>query len=227
MRAWRIGILIATLVSVVSAQGQAPVGTASFRGRLVDSARHTPLIRGQLCVTFSISESYSIARCGHRQPDGWLLLDSMPAGRIDVVASCATTQFFGKRLATIAVDFAAGEHREQDVVVSSDGCDERPITSRAGEYSGYYTYGFEEGRFRWTGDTTLGIWVTFARRPASGGSIEWPASTEENPYPCVFVRWFGTLTGPDRYGHLGIASYQVSVDSVAEVRAAPKAACPH
>ena len=110
-------------------------------------------------------------------------------------------------------------------------CDGRPVRRVTGEWRGYYTFGFESSDFvpctadRWTvasdsiaPNQGVTAWVTLSDRAAQ--HFDAPPVAETPPgYPRYFVRWRGTVTGPDRYGHMGLADFEIEVDKILEIRA--------
>jgi len=124
-------------------------------------------------------------------------------------------------------------------VVSPAGCDLRPVRRVTGIFRGRYTPGFEASEFvpckadAWFIPTdslatypydAKNAWVTWStfRNP----ELKWPpAPKDEYGNPVYYVRWRGTVVGPGRYGHMGVAPFQFFVDSVFELRASRKKDC--
>ena len=197
----------------------------SVLGVVIDSSTSLPIIRGLVCQRHEVATGpYN---CSRTDTLGRFRLARLPLGEVTLTVECGSTRLLRPGMETVVVsaNVAAAGTDVGIVRVPGFGCDQRPRTRRSGEFVGYYTYGWEEGRFRWTADTMLGIWVGGPMWAAAGAKLNWPAPTRDNPWPCAFVRWYGTLIGPDFYGHLGVSSYQLTVDSIAEAREAPKAAC--
>ncbi len=126
-----------------------------------------------------------------------------------------------------------------DWIVSSAGCDLRPLRQVSRIFTGHYTPGFESSKFvpcandAWFVPTdSLDLypydakeaWVTW--RDAANQQVKWPdAPRDEYKNPTYYVRWRGTLVGPGRYGHLGVSPFQFFVDSVLLLRAPTKNDC--
>jgi hypothetical protein len=98
----------------------------------------------------------------------------------------------------------------------------RPFVTDTAIFRGHYATGFEEGRFWACGDTTA-AWVRLAK-DARSGTLRWPKPNDRHP-PRYYVRWLAIRVGPDRYGHMGVASFEMTVLRVLEVRRSGRDDC--
>jgi hypothetical protein len=106
-------------------------------------------------------------------------------------------------------------------------------------FSGYYTPGFESSKFvpcandTWvlTSDSLSkhfwepSAWVTWSKKVK--GTFTWPRDVRPDEYgnPTFFVRWYGSMTGPGRYGHMGVSDFLFKVDSVLAIEMPRKESC--
>jgi hypothetical protein len=217
----------AVLAPGLHAQDTSATGTVA--GRLVDVTTNLPILRGWICESYPPTRVPAVGNCGQTDTLGRFSVSKLRVGPRDLWVTCNRKSRRFDSPAMERVVLHADVRREDtdlgSVVVDGTHCDQRPLIHRVGEFVGYYSGGFESSRFRWSADSTLGIWVTGPWEAVHRSSIQWPRSTQENPQPCVLVRWHGTLVGPGQYGHLGGADYLFTFDRVAEVSEAPRAAC--
>ncbi|HEX6576191.1 MAG TPA: hypothetical protein VF042_14585 [Gemmatimonadaceae bacterium] len=114
-------------------------------------------------------------------------------------------------------------------------CVEPPIRSIRGEFRGHYTSGFETSDFRpcnglpperkvFGEDVDSSAWVVFSSK-VDPMKMKWPEFPDTVYTPTVYVRWMGTLTGPASYGHMGVATYQLVVDRILEIRKPKRGDC--
>ena len=226
--AWILLMVLGALLPV-DLRAQDSPRTGSVSGQLVDSISGLPVLRGWICESFDPSNRPAVGNCGRTDTLGRFRVGRLPFGHVGLWVTCEpkSHRFDATRMEriTLQVDVRGEQTDVGATVVDALHCDQRPMTHRTGQFTGYYSFGFEESRFRWSEDTTLHIWVVGPRKPAAGMVIHWPPSTRENPWPCAFVRWYATLVGPSQYGHMGGSDYQMAVDSVIEVREASSEKC--
>jgi hypothetical protein len=87
-----------------------------------------------------------------------------------------------------------------------------------GEFSGFYTSGFEVSSFIACGQTDEQWWL--GADPATGFYDYYrtlTGSQAPGDYTAVFVRFRGNLTAPGLYGHLGAYSREVYVTDLLEM----------
>jgi len=129
-----------------------------------------------------------------------------------------------KLLETLRLTLRSGEHRI--IHVDANGCDQRPFEVRTGEYRGHYAVGFELSDFvPCDGTPGHAAWVEWTEKARNQRLPTWPDSGVALTEQHVYVRWIGTIEGPYRYGHMALASYQLRVDSIIEVRTAGAGDC--
>ena len=193
----------------------------------MDSATDKPVVGAKAAALRS-------GRAGRALTDsaGRYVLDRVPPGSWAVVFNCPSRTMLGRKLAERQVTVAAAGEVIVNVVVPPGGCFEPDSTSRAGEFRGHYSFGFEESSFVPCRDSTLGpdgvllpgehlfepsAWVSFSEA-ARRQQLNWPEVGDSHDYPRYYVVWRGTLTGPGMYGHMGVSDFEFVVDSVLDVR---------
>jgi hypothetical protein len=220
MRYWRwvIGGMVLSAGSQAGAQTVSSSDTsAAVGGTVQERGTGKPVLRMSVCSLRSQAPTFY--KCFSAETTGVYELAGLPTGRQQLSVSCATATFV-KLLDTLTVDLHARQRRRQDFAVDTHGCDPRPFTVVKSDFRGHFSEGFEESRFVPCGDSTRYAWVTFtpAARPPNVAP-DWPDVPVVNGYPRWFVHWHGTMTGPSRYGHFGVSPYQITVDSIIEIRA--------
>jgi hypothetical protein len=217
-------LLQAALLVPAGAQTIPDAPFATWDGRMTDSISQRPIIKGIACL---YSKAIPAPRCGRTDTTGHFRIDSIPAGAFGLWVSCEMVlKFRWNHLLSAPVNIDTAEHRIKDIRTSAVGCDQRPLTTRTGEFIGYYVSGWEASDFRWSRDTTIWIWVEGgAGRPTTHASLKASGLPQGASEKCIYVRWYGTLVGPGYYGQLGGASHRLTVDSVAETRDAPISKC--
>lgn len=229
------------LTSLARAQVTIPLGDSHLEGRVYDSITGAPVLRTSIC-----QEGGTWPRCVHVDTLGRYVLDSLlpAANRITVACVGAGRKWLeGKDIADTTVVLRLGERRRLDFPTTTSGCDSRPFHLVRGTFRGHYSSGFEQSEFipcpadvLWArtdsageSDRELRAWVEWPRHHQTpGGPSEWPAPKLVHPpwdYPQYFVRWTGTLEGPDHYGHMDASPYKFAVDSIIEVRTPGSADC--
>lgn len=95
------------------------------------------------------------------------------------------------------------------VRVNAGPCDRRPFVEAYGLWTGRYHRGFETSYFRICGDSARkSIWLAWSAGAWKGPPRD-PADRKT-----FLLRVRGRLAGPWVYGHIGLAEYQLTVDSV-------------
>ena len=198
-------------------------------GKVYDSTTGAPSPKVPIVVTGQVGVAFSDSA-------GWYLRFDVPVGRRELQFRCPTQRrWWGRVVATRVVWVTAHTDSVVDFHVPISQCVEPPVTTIEGEWAGHYEYGFEtslftpchelpdldgtayEGEKRW-------IWVDRVPADTNGHAVKWPDPGGQ-PYPTVFVRWRGRLTGPGAYGHLGLGMYQLSVTQLLEVRRPGQSDC--
>jgi hypothetical protein len=197
---------------------------SAIYGKVYDSITGRPIPR--LPIEFESQKGLSFS-----DSLGWYLKFEAPVGQQVLVFRCPTRRrWWGRVFARRPVNIYPGEDDIVDLYVPLVGCDEPPETTREVETAGYYKYGFEASDFTpcaplpvpdLTGTAYEGaggdVWVEWDPK-AEAPARPWPKPSNEDPWPTVFVRWQGRLTGPGSYGHLGVGLYRLTVTKVLEVR---------
>lgn len=199
--------------------------TGTVEGQVLDARTGAPVPGAWVAARWP-------ARHGRVLTDaaGRFRLDLVEPGAITFDVNCPSRTMLGPRFASVPARADTG--RTTTAVVRGDRalCAEPDSGARRVTLRGVYTAGFEESRFvpcetagpvfaaLWGPVHLRHAWVALARRPRGGPS--WPApDTTSGRYPRWYVEWRGTLTGPGRFGHMGVASYELTVDTVTVVRA--------
>ena len=195
-----------------------------------------PLQRGRpirICATGPTGVRTSATICREVDSVGHYRLDSLSLTKVFVSINCDTQRLWGaERLASDSIQLNDTTPLRRDWRVSTARCDPRPLRRITGEFRGYYTVGFENSEFRpcWSdawflpADSLVVIpidlrmaWVTWPKR--ASGAMKWPdVPRDQFGYRRYFVRWRGTVVGPGIYGHMGIAPFEFTVDTVLDVR---------
>jgi hypothetical protein len=223
----------------------AQVRTTRPRGGITgvvrDSQSLRPVEKVWVCVSVEGMPSYS-PRCVRVDSAGRYQLDSVPAQPRPVTVTCSGLRpRTGRYVGIDTVTVPDSGYVTHDWLVSTAGCDPRPVRRITRIFRGHFTAGFEESEFipcpsdAWfiRGDS-LEVYPYNARRAWA----TWPGSdmTKTVPHwPDVpidkyfsrryYVRWRGTVIGPGNYGHLGVSAFEFKIDSVLQVRAPTSRDC--
>ena len=166
---------------------------------------------------------------------GRFLFFRVPTGNREITIICPTRRWwFGPKVKRGPVLVRAADTTAIEARVPSEACLIPGLSSVGGEFRGHYRGGFEESSFRPcpgeqqpTGSPTLPwqAWVEFDS-VASLRTGPWPTVPDTGYGLTWYVRFYGTLTGPGTYGHMGVSAYQLDVARVRQVRAPRKNDCP-
>jgi len=220
--------------------------TAAIIGSVLDSLGN-PWPRGVRVCAIGVrngARSDTLNRCTRTLPGGSYRLDSLPVGWIRLTLSCETPHVFPQQLPP---EFGASASRpvgaaSVTLVRTFRGCDPRPVRTMHGRFAGHWSRGFEENVFvpcarsswRIASDSIsprvpgrIAAWVTALPKYKSA---QWPAqqsgaSPNGSGGYVSYVEWSGTVTGPDHYGHLGVAEWRIDVDSIIAMRAVSRRDC--
>jgi hypothetical protein len=224
-------LLCAVAVSLAPGlAAQRPAGTAALEGVVLDSASRTPSPRMRVCARLP-TRLGSFNSCAEADPaTGSYKLDSLPVGRWMFDVTCGMVSIFGGRIADDSISVLADTATRRDWVVSTIGCDPRPLRRIERVFRGHYTFGFETSDFipchsdAWTqrGDSLRryeqGAWVELSRGATPDG-FAWPrVTTRRDGTRRYYVEWRGTVVGPGHYGHMSVSPFLIRVDSVIMVR---------
>jgi len=220
------GVLSLLLIAGTRAQGRVSSGSASLSGELMDTVSHLPVRRASICELVG-----RVVDCRQADSLGRFVYAGLSAGEHMLTLSCdnGSRSLFraGKLLHTLRLTLSAGEQRTIRLFVDATGCDQRPFEVRTGEFRGHYSSGFELSEFLpCPGTAGSAAWVELTDGAQHQEVPRWPVLDQKDPEYRVYVRWIGTIQGPYRYGHMSLASYELSVDSVIEVRAPTPVDCP-
>ncbi len=231
-------LVVSPIANPASAQKPPPRPVATMFGNIHDtSSIHYPR-KYSVCTWVPNGSSYYML-CARTDTTGSYRLENIPLIGLRIAVGCETLRGFGKVVASDTLVFRDTAVLRHDWIVSSAGCDLRPLRQVSRIFTGHYTPGFESSKFipcandAWFVPTdSLDLypydakeaWVTW--RDAANQQVKWPdAPRDEYKNPTYYVRWRGTLVGPGRYGHLGVSPFQFFVDSVLLLRAPTKNDC--
>jgi hypothetical protein len=156
---------------------------------------------------------------------GVMQLDSVSTWPVDV--ACAGRNILDNHKlaeldsATVAAGGATGTIR---VWVDGAKCDRRPLFAEYSTWIGHFTEGFEESRLVLCSDSTREIWVSYAAGLLSSPQPKWPEPNDKY-YPRYFVGFRGQMIGPYHYGHMGVADFELTVDSILFARSPTQSDC--
>jgi hypothetical protein len=221
----RVTSVVFSLI-LVSARGGAqqtlvPVSaTATVRVRVVDSTSGKP-------VTSAGVQANNWNGLARTNDSGEVTMRDVPR-RTDLLIRCPTRRWMAGRIVRRQpLSLATVQDTLIVVPLGESECLEPPIRSVRGEFRGHYTVGFESSDFRPCGGLPAEVkafdeqwgaaWVRFSPK-LDLSRTKWPQFADTVHYPTVYVRWTGTLTGPSSYGHMGVATYELLVDRLLEVR---------
>lgn len=163
--------------------------------------------------------------------DGQAFLPRVPAGQRRIIFFCSTRLglLLSPRVLRGPIRVSPGDTVTVNLKIPVQACLIPGVSSIGGEFRGHYYGGFEASSFKpcaaaeqpyGSPSQPWAAWVVFDS-VARSRSPRWP-----NVYDTttvygndVYVRLYGTLTGPDVYGHLGISKYELNVLEIREVRA--------
>jgi hypothetical protein len=227
---------MALAVSAAASAGQVavPEGASAVHGRVLDAASGRPIRDAWVCARIRVDEGDPVPVCTSADSTGRYRLASLPGGPHPLTVTCPTDGPDDRTLAAATVPVPDSAAVERDWRVAGARCLRQASRLVSGDFDGHYTAGFETSLFvpcpadRWTrpgravGDAPGGphqAWVT-PRDTAVFAAIDWPPTPDGHSSGDVryFVRWRGTVEGPGRYGHMGLSAFQLTVDSVMELR---------
>jgi hypothetical protein len=208
-------------------------------GTVRDSGTVRYTRRFSVCTWIPEGTSTYSFRCADTDSLGSYRLSGLPPIRLLIGVQCETINGFGKALASDSIGFHDTIAVRRNWAVSTNGCDPRPIRRVANTFRGRFSPGFESSEFvpckadAWfTPNDSLETYPFDARfawvawSAAAYQRVKWPrAPKDRHGNPVYYVRWHGTVVGPGRYGHLGVAPFEFVVDSVLEMRPPRKGDC--
>lgn len=173
---------------------------------------------------------------------GRYLLDSLPEDSVHVQVVCPTARPMARSGAKISLHFfvRAAATIDTTVVVDHNGCDPRPIRSEQRVFTGFYTPGFESSRFvpcandNWMlpADSLSWLpyepqaWATFnSYHRKDRVQVTGEAKQDSYGNPTYHVRFHGTMTGPESYGHMGVSQFAFAVDSIVSMAGTAPRSC--
>ncbi len=222
-------VAIATAHEVGAQRGSARELFA-VSGIVIDAASQRPPIRTRVCAIIRSPTELDF-RCSEVDSTGAYRIDSLPRATLLSVQCNAIREFDGKAVSSDSIRFDGASER-RDWVVSTVGCDKRPIRQIRGAFRGHYNAAFEGFAFvpcpadAWflPGDSLESFRVVekyanpvWSERLAR--ELKWP-DVKPDSYGVrrYYAHWQGTITGPLN-NIVGQAPFQFRVDSMLEFRA--------
>jgi hypothetical protein len=230
----------------------APVMAAEAKRHLED-VRRAKIEAAARAVQGNLWGILRDARTGRPVPRAWMRVDErgglggsdstghfwlwgFAPGKRKIIVYCPLRrQWLGKVATTLTIQTPPAMKDTMDIPVDMRGCTDVPLDTAHVRTRGIWSVGFEDGFFTpckpfnqielggyldWSKQAYLG----FARsvvNPPEG----WPDVKPERGYQRFFLDLVGDLTGPGSYGHLGIATYHLTVTRVFSAKAATKTSC--
>jgi len=216
-----------------SAQVENTQRLASIAGTVRDTVAVRYPRAFSVCTFIRVEPSIYSARCSSVDTAGFYRIEKLPLSGFRFSVQCVTLHAMGRIVAEDSIVFTDTALVRKDWVVSSAGCDLRPMRKVTGIFRGHYTPGFESSEFvpcsadAWfLPSDSLDTYRYNARhawaswRDAKQQGLKWPdAPRDTYGNSTYYVRWRGTVVGPGNYGHMGVAPFEFLVDSVLELRA--------
>ena len=232
-------LLTLSVTQAVAAQSRSvPATVVDIGGVVTEATSRRPAQRMWVCAYTPPRESSSSQPCAPIDSAGSYKLDHVPLGTVRLAVVCERLLGFGKTVALDTIVVVEPRFVRKDWSVQTLGCDTRPVRHLRGVFRGHYTGGFEESKFvpcpqdAWflPGDS-LDVYrydarMAWAEIPGAT-SINWPEKVPHNSWGSAlfYVRWRGAVTGPGRYGHMGVSAFEFRVDSILEIRAPRRNDC--
>ena len=227
--------LIVGIPNAVAAQASPQRELFAVSGVVLDSVSRQPPIRTRVCAVIRKPGELDF-RCSDVDSTGAYRIDSLPRATL-LGVSCNAIRELGKSLASDSVRFQRTMGR-RDWIVSTNGCDKRPIRRIQGAFRGHYHAVFEGfsfvpcpadawflpsdslESFRVVEKYASPVWsAEFARR------IKWPKVRPDSVgVHRYYAHWRGTITGPNNTT-VGGGPFTFAVDSMLEFRAPRNSDC--
>jgi hypothetical protein len=219
-----IAVLFSSLLTTLRAQSTGV--QTSVRVVAIDSASGEVLRRALLWKFRRTPTGLVPAGSAMADSDGVIQLDSIVAWPVQV--ACAGQRIFDNHKVADLDEATVSAAAPTDTIrlrVDGTKCDRRPLVAEYSVWVGHYVSGFEESRLQLCNDSTRGVWVEYSKEWLTQPQPEWPEANNRY-YPRYFVGFRGRMIGPYHYGHMGVADYELLVDSVLFVRSPRETDCP-
>ena len=213
-------LLLILCMFPVLVRGQEPA-PASIEGSVRDSINGWPLVDARVSAKWGRYSRVPTDSAGR------FVLGGIRPGEVEFELHCPSKTMLGDQLLMRRFRIGAGETLVINVLVDASLCDEPPTSTRVGVFRGAYSWGFEHSRLQVCSEPALGIepgphpglmsdlrvWVQL---PIPGAKhIEWERLKQQSTN--VYFRARGALSGPGKYGHMGVSDYKLVVDSILTV----------
>ena len=251
-RSYRIAIVLSVIATALPAQTRPFSGPGVIRLTLNDSGA-SPLSKPfEVWVTVpgqprtGVGTSFGARHMG----DNRYVIEGLPDERVTVRVACPPLKIRAYDR-SFEFDVRRAVPLDTTITVDRDGCDPREIRNETRLFSGFYTPGENESRFvPCTGDSWVvpsdslrtpadsltlpkwmwepSAWVSWdATPPGFRERLSWPKIEHRDQWgnATYFVRWRGTMTGPDHYGHMGASEFEFKVDRVVAIEKPTPSSC--
>jgi hypothetical protein len=234
-----LNVLFAGFIGGTSLDAQSPrlgVDRAAVVGVILDSSTRQPPKKTRICPAMRTDDWWIAGPCAEPDSIGRYRLDDLLLTSIQLSVTCETAGLGEKRLAGEILAFTEPTEIHRDWIVSTAGCDPRPMRRITRTFTGFWTPGFEISEFipcpvdSWAvpgdslaADDNASAWA----RLAEGVRVpKWPeVKLDKWGNGRYYVEWRGTLEGPGHYGHMSLSSFSFVADSVIQIRAPRRGDC--
>jgi hypothetical protein len=222
--------IVALILCSASASGQRldPTQYVRVYGRVLDSLTGQPVAGVDVRLTDWQGVVWTDSL-------GYFSLHWVAPGRANFLLRCPSRSAFkGRRLRGSGLTLRAGDTIQVELLIdATGGCVTPALRSVGGEFQGFWASGFEHSEFvpcapapqvpRESGDSVpLAAWVSFTEEART--QLHWPEEQTRSKAG-YYVRFYGTLSGPGAYGHLGVADYGLTVTEVRELSVSAPGSC--
>jgi len=216
----RFLLLAAVLLGPPSAaRAQSPPGLGTLTGTTHDSATGAP-IPGVLIVgaeTFTLSDS-----------GGRYTVRATPGVHPLRIFCPSATLFSPQLILRRTTEIRADSVTRLELRIDRRACTEPPPDPVDAKFEGHFVVEFEHAEFvpcpgavrpLWSPDHKKPLaWLHFLDAALKTGPKPWPATDTGKPGGRRFGRFRGRFVGPGTYGHMGMASYLLTVEEILDVR---------
>jgi hypothetical protein len=232
-------VFLVAVISLQSLEAQSPrlgIDRAALAGVILDSASGKAPRKTEICPIMRTGETWVAGPCAEPDSLGRYRLDNLLLTTIQVSVGCETLRG-GKNLARETLLVSEAKEIKRDWIVSTVGCDLRPMRRFTKIVTGFWTPGFEASEFI---PCPVDSWFlpsdslppnynsqrAWARLGKGARVQKWPDAPRDRwGNPQFYVEWSGTLEGPGHYGHFGMSAFSFVADSIIQIRAPRRGDC--
>ena len=159
--------------------------------------------------------------------DGKVEFNDVPAGTWSVTAICPSETIAGREILNMAVWVTPGQTKTIRISVSNGFCNEPEYTERAMTIAGHFMHGFELNSMSPCNPGALDLTKNTWGEPRIWVVLPAGSSAEIEPDVTHYIEARGTLKGPGRFGHFGMAAYEFEIDEILSHEAVAETDCSH